>query len=252
MSGQRRVGSSSGSGSKTISDVEPVSSSTIFGQLEHGALVGVPDVHRAVEVGVEQGEEPAHHVVDVAEASGSACRRRRRSAADRRAPATRKFETTRPSPGGEARAVRVEEPDDLDVDAELAVVGHREGLGVALRLVVDRAHPERVHVAPVASRAAGARSGRRRPRSSTRAGSVHRRAARGRASCFVPTEPVSSVRIGCARYSGGLAGLAKCSTASNRPASVTARPGAARTTSCSTSANRVGPRRGRPRSRAGR
>ena len=30
MSGHRRVGSSAGSGSKTISDVDPVSSSTIF------------------------------------------------------------------------------------------------------------------------------------------------------------------------------------------------------------------------------
>ena len=33
----------------------------------------------------------------------------------------------------------------------------------------------------------------------------------------MPIEPTSSVSIGCARYSGGLAGLARCSTASTGP-----------------------------------
>ena len=48
-----------------------------------------------------------------------------------------------------ARPVRVEDPDDRRVDALLAVVRHRQRLRVALRLVVDPARADRVHVAPV-------------------------------------------------------------------------------------------------------
>ena len=51
-----------------------------------------------------------------------------------------------------ARAVGVEDADDRGVDALLAVVGHRERLGVALGLVVDAARADRVDVAPVALR----------------------------------------------------------------------------------------------------
>ena len=47
------------------------------------------------------------------------------------------------------RPVGVEDPDDRGVDALLAVVGHRQRLGVALGLVVDAAGPDRVDVAPV-------------------------------------------------------------------------------------------------------
>ena len=47
------------------------------------------------------------------------------------------------------RAVRVEDPHDRRVDALLAVVGHRQRLGVALGLVVDAARADRVDVAPV-------------------------------------------------------------------------------------------------------
>ena len=50
------------------------------------------------------------------------------------------------------RAVRVEDPDDRGVHALLAVVRHRERLGVALRLVVHAARADRVHVAPVGLR----------------------------------------------------------------------------------------------------
>ena len=48
-----------------------------------------------------------------------------------------------------ARAVGVEDAHDRRVDALLAVVGHRQRLGVALGLVVDAARADRVHVAPV-------------------------------------------------------------------------------------------------------
>ena len=47
------------------------------------------------------------------------------------------------------RPVRVEDAHDRGVDALLAVVGHRQRLGVALGLVVDAARADRVHVAPV-------------------------------------------------------------------------------------------------------
>ena len=49
-----------------------------------------------------------------------------------------------------ARAVGVEDADDRGVHALLAVVGHRQRLGVALGLVVDAARADRVDVAPVA------------------------------------------------------------------------------------------------------
>ena len=47
------------------------------------------------------------------------------------------------------RPVGVEDPDDRRVHALLAVVGHRQGLGVPLGLVVDASRADRVHVAPV-------------------------------------------------------------------------------------------------------
>ena len=50
------------------------------------------------------------------------------------------------------RPVGVEDPHDRGVDALLAVIGHRQRLGVALGLVVDAARADRVHVAPVGLR----------------------------------------------------------------------------------------------------
>ena len=55
----------------------------------------------------------------------------------------------RPSCGRMRGAVRVEDPHDRRVDALLPVVRHRQRLRVALRLVVDPARADRVHVAPV-------------------------------------------------------------------------------------------------------
>ena len=48
-----------------------------------------------------------------------------------------------------ARAVGVEDADDLRVDAVGPVVGERDRLGESLRLVVHAARPDRVDVAPV-------------------------------------------------------------------------------------------------------
>ena len=54
--------------------------------------------------------------------------------------------------GAHPRPVGVEDADDRGVDALLAVIGHRQRLRVALRLVVDTAGPDRVDVAPVGLR----------------------------------------------------------------------------------------------------
>ena len=76
-----------------------------------------------------------------------------------------------PVVGAHPRAVGVEDAHDRGVDALLAVVGHRQRLGVALRLVVDAARADRVDVAPVVLASAGGPWGRRRPRWSRRSGS---------------------------------------------------------------------------------
>ena len=60
-----------------------------------------------------------------------------------------KFDTTRPSSRAHARAVGVEDAHDADVEAVVAVVGHRHRLGEPLGLVVDAARTDRVDVAPV-------------------------------------------------------------------------------------------------------
>ncbi len=48
-----------------------------------------------------------------------------------------------------ARAVGVEDADDLGVDLVIAMIGHRHRLGEALGLVVDAARPDGIDVAPV-------------------------------------------------------------------------------------------------------
>jgi hypothetical protein len=93
-------------------------------------------------------EEPADQIVDVAEAS---CLRAvaedgERLAGERLADERR---DRAPVIGAHPRPVRVEDPDDRRVDALLPVIGHRQGLRVALRLVVDAAGADRVDVAPV-------------------------------------------------------------------------------------------------------
>ena len=63
-----------------------------------------------------------------------------------------KLGMARPSLRSHPWAVGVEDPHDRRVDALLPVVGHRERLGVPLRLVVYAAGPDRVHMPPVALR----------------------------------------------------------------------------------------------------
>ena len=120
----------------------------LLGQLEQGELLRVADVHRHVLAALGQQDQPADQVVDVTEAP------RLRSVAEdgerlllhRLADEGRDRATV---VGAHPRAVGVEDPDDRRVHALLAVVGHRQRLGVALRLVVHAARADRVHVAPV-------------------------------------------------------------------------------------------------------
>ena len=148
MSGWRIFGSSTGSASKTISLVDLADLDHLLGELEQRELVRVADVHRQVLAALREQDQPADEVVDVAEAP-----RLRAVAEDRdRLLLQRLADEVRdraPVVGAHPRAVGVEDPDDRGVDALLAVVGHRQRLGVALRLVVDAARADRVDVAPV-------------------------------------------------------------------------------------------------------
>src|SRR2546423_6409930 len=122
-----------------------------LGELVERELARVPDVHRQVLAALGEQHEPADQVVDVAEAP-----RLRTVAEDRDRRALERLAHERrhgaPVVRAHARAVGVEDPDDRGVDALLAVVGHRERLRVALRLVVDAARPDGVDVPPVALR----------------------------------------------------------------------------------------------------
>ena len=149
MSGQRRVGSSVGSGSKTIPDVDPVTSRTKCARSRHGALVGVADVDGAGERGVEQGQQAPDLVVDEAQAPGLAA-----VPVDGQGLAPQGLHdevghdpaVARREPG----AVGVEDPGDAHVHPVGAVHGHGQALGEPLGLVVDAARAGRVDVAPVA------------------------------------------------------------------------------------------------------
>ena len=92
--------------------------------------------------------EPAHEIVDVAEGAslGAVAKYRERLAFERLAEERGDGAPVVPA---HPRSVGVEDARDAGVDPLLAVVRHRERLGVALRFVVDPAGADRVHVAPV-------------------------------------------------------------------------------------------------------
>jgi hypothetical protein len=118
------------------------------GQLAHRELVGVADVDRPDLVAVEQSQDAAHLVVDVAEAAGLGA-----VAVDGDGLAVdRLHQEVRHHPPvvrSHLGPVGVEDANDPHVDAVEPVVGHGDGLGEALGLVVHAAGPDRVHVAPV-------------------------------------------------------------------------------------------------------
>ena len=118
-------------------------------ELEQRELVRIADVHRLVIAGLGEADDAVDQVADEAERTGLGP-----VAEDGDRPVLQRLAhegrdgaaVVRAHPG----AVGVEDADDRGVHALLAVVGHRERLGVALGLVVDAARADRVDVAPVA------------------------------------------------------------------------------------------------------
>src|SRR5215510_3322249 len=91
------------------------------GELEDRELVRVPDVHRTDPVGVEQGEDPAHLVVDVTVRArlGAVAVHRERLVVHG---LDQEVGHHPPVAGTQARAVGVEDAHDLDVDVVRPVV----------------------------------------------------------------------------------------------------------------------------------
>src|SRR3984893_7464086 len=118
------------------------------GKLQHGELVRVADVHRAGPVGVEEGEDALHLVVDVA------VRPRLRSVAvDGEGLAfeglDQEVRHDAPVAGPQAGPEGVEDAHDLDVEVVGPGIRHGQRLCEALRLVVDAAWTDGGDVTPV-------------------------------------------------------------------------------------------------------
>ena len=149
MSGRRCVGSFSGSDSYTIRLLGAGRLDHLRGELEERELLGIAEVDGVVLTGQREPPDPGDEVVDVTERAGlRPVAEHRQRLAEERLP-----EEGRDRPaveGAHPRPVRVEDADDRGVDALLTVVGHRQGLGVPLRLVVHAARADRVDVPPVA------------------------------------------------------------------------------------------------------
>ncbi len=108
----------------------------------------VPDVDRADQLAVQEGDKTTDLVFDEAEAprlravavDGERCAPQRLNDEIRHHPAV-----SWPEP----RPIGVEDPGDPDVELVRRVPRHRESLGETLCLVVDASRPDGVHVAPV-------------------------------------------------------------------------------------------------------
>ena len=198
MSGRRTAGSSCGSASNTTCDAAAGDADDHLGQLQDRELGRVAEVHRLVVVAVDQAQEALDQVGHEAERARLApvAEDRERLVLERLADEGR---DRAPVVRAHARAVGVEDPRDVGVDALLAVVGHRQRLGVALGLVVDPARADRVDVAPVALALGVLLAGRRRPRWSRPAGSGPGGAWPGRGRCGCRRSPPS----GCAAAGAG-------------------------------------------------
>ena len=149
MSGRRCLGSFAGSASIDDATFGSGQGDHLFGQLEQRELLGIADVDGEMLAGVGEAEDAVDEVVDVTERAGlpTVAEHRDGLAGERLA---HEGGDRTAVVGAHARAVGVEDAHDRGVDALLAVVGHGEGLGVALGLVVDAARADRVDVAPVA------------------------------------------------------------------------------------------------------
>ena len=151
-------------------------------------LAGVSDVDGAHVVRAQQAPDALHEIVDVAERAGlrPIAEQGHVLAADRLP------EEVRNGPAVvdlHARAEGVEDAHDADVDAVVAVVGHRHRLGEALGLVVDAADADRVHVAPVGLGLRDSPPGRRRSPRCSRAGGARPSPWRGPAPCGCRANP---------------------------------------------------------------
>ena len=147
MSGWRCLGSSIG---QRLEDDRAAAEDLdhLLGELEQRELLRVADVDGQVLAALRERDQAADEVVDVAEAPRlrAVAEDGQRLLLERLAHERRdRAAVVRPH----AAPVGVEDADDRRVEALLAVVGHRERLGVALRLVVDAARPDRVDVTPV-------------------------------------------------------------------------------------------------------
>ncbi len=118
------------------------------GQLGDGALVGAADVDRTGHARVEQGDQPGHLVVDVAQAPGlgPVAVHGERPSLDGLGQEVRDHP---PVAGAEPGPVGVEDADDAGVDTSAPPVGGRERFAEALGLVVNTARTDWVDVPPV-------------------------------------------------------------------------------------------------------
>ena len=109
---------------------------------------GLPMLTGSFTVRLHQPDDAVHEVRDVAEAARLAAAAEHRDVlVPQRLAHERRHRAA--VVDAHARAVRVEDADDLGVHPVIAVIGHRHGLGEALGLVVDPARADRVDVAPV-------------------------------------------------------------------------------------------------------
>ncbi len=126
----------------------PHQTEDLLGKLQNRHLGRVADVHRLHIVGVEQAPDALDEVGDKTE------RARLGAVAEdgERFPGPGLADEGGHDPavaGPHPRTVGVENTDDTGVNPVVAVVGHGDGLGKALGLVVHAPRPHRVDVAPV-------------------------------------------------------------------------------------------------------
>src|SRR5712692_586087 len=120
-------------------------------QLEHADLIGVAQVDRIDAATVEEPDDARDEVVHIAQAASLAAVTIHR---DGRAPKRLSDERGDRATvvGSHPRAVSVENPGDASLEPVGTLVGHGEGLGRPLGLVVHAPRPDRVHIPPVGLR----------------------------------------------------------------------------------------------------
>ena len=149
MSGRRCFGSFTGSASNTMGLSDAVREITFSASSSSVNSSGLPMFTGRCSSDSASRRMPSHQVVDVAE------RARLRTVAEDRDRLAREGlphegRDGAAVVGAHAGSVGVEDSHDRGVDALLPVVGHRQGLCVALCLVIDAARANWIDVAPIA------------------------------------------------------------------------------------------------------